>query len=120
MKPPMIARGEKATPISGRAGSGSFAISRSSTGSAGISVGCMSVRRGCDGGDRIDDLRVARAAAEIACDRLADRLLVQSTACVEVGACRHEHAGRADPALRRAVLEEGLLEAVERTALPCR
>ena len=59
-------------------------------------------------GDRLDDLRVARAAAEVAGDRLADRVVVGSAAGVEVrpGGHRASRACRSRTARRR--LEERL------------
>src|SRR4051812_41281125 len=67
--------------------------------------------------DRVDDLRVARAAAEVAGDRLADRVLVGGAAGVDVDAGGHQHPRRADPPLRGACVEERLLELVERRGL---
>ena len=72
----------------------------------------MSRRRG---GDGVDDLGVAGAAAEVAGDRLADVLVDRRAALVEIGAGRHEHARRADAALGAAVLQECLLERVQAT-----
>ena len=51
--------------------------------------------------DGLDDLRVAGAAAEVAGDGLADRVLLAVAARIEVGLCGDEHARRADAALRR-------------------
>src|SRR4029079_8977679 len=63
--------------------------------------------------DRLDDLRVARAAAEVAGDRLADRIVVGRAARVDVGPRRHQHSRRADPALGATRIEERLLQRVE-------
>src|SRR5688500_720381 len=64
--------------------------------------------------DRLDDLRVARAAAQVAGDRLPDRLLVAVAARLEVGLRGHEHARGADAALGAAGLQERLLERAQR------
>src|SRR5439155_21643294 len=71
---------------------------------------------GCDR-DGVDDLRVARAAAQVAGDRRPDRGLIRSPAGVEMGTGCHQHAGRADPALGPASLEERLLQRIEDRAL---
>ena len=71
---------------------------------------------------RVDDLAVAGAAAEHAAERVA-HLGSRSASGVRASSVvgRHQHAGRADAALRGAVREEGLLErrraAVARQAL---
>src|SRR5882724_4664353 len=60
-------------------------------------------------GDRGDHRRVARAAAEVARDRVADLLVRRLRVLVEQGGGGHEHAGNAEPALRHAVAHERLL-----------
>ncbi len=54
---------------------------------------------------RRDDLAVAGAAAEHAAQRLLD-FCFDRLDSFRAARCRHQHAGRADAALRRAVLEE--------------
>ncbi len=61
----------------------------------------------------IDDLGVARAAAQHAAQRLFDLGAARPRRGGEEIARRHQHAGRADAALGRAMGEEGFLEIVE-------
>src|SRR3954469_1745720 len=88
---PVMATMTSVPPAIGRAGAAarrSYASNRlrgvSIAGSAGIRTGARSLGRGSDGGDRVDDLRVARAAAQVAGDALADAVLVAVAARVEV------------------------------------
>ena len=81
-------------------------------GTATLSPALTAHRRG-DERDGIDDLRVARAAAQVAGDRLADGVLVRAASGIEIGARRHQHPRRADAALGAAGLEERLLQRVE-------
>src|SRR4051794_16363872 len=85
--------------------------------SIGGSTGIGSGPRPRGVGDGVDDLGVAGAAAEVARDRLADRVLVGRATGVDIDAGGHEHARGADTALRGAGLEEGALEVVERARL---
>src|SRR4051794_26450529 len=65
--------------------------------------------------DRLDDLRVARAATQIARDRLADRVDVRPSAAVEVRLTGDQHARRADAALRATRQQERPLQRRELT-----
>ena len=69
---------------------------------------------------RIDDLAVAGAAAKHAAQRVLD-LPARRLAIAQHVLCRHQHAGRADAALRRAMFEERFLQrrqsAIRREAL---
>src|SRR2546428_517832 len=65
--------------------------------------------------DRVDDLRVARAAAEVAFQRGADRLAIGPRLALEEGQRRQQHAGRAEAALHGAVAHERLLQRVQAT-----
>jgi hypothetical protein len=66
------------------------------------------------GHDRVDDLRVARAAAEVAADRLADLVLGRARVVGQQRLCGHDHARRAVAALRCEVLGERRLDRVQR------
>ena len=57
---------------------------------------------------------VAGAAAEVAADRLADREVVGSGMAVEQVVHGHDQARRAEPALHRARVDEGLLHVGQR------
>src|SRR5262249_38351228 len=59
---------------------------------------------------RLEDARVAGAAAEVAGERRADVGLGRVRRPLEQAHRREHHARRADAALRAAVLEEGLLD----------
>src|SRR3990172_1426291 len=76
------------------------------------------------GHDRLDDLVVAGAAAEIAHEPLLDLVLGGLWVLVEEGLGGDDLAGSADAALEAAVLDEGLLDRVEvilaADALDCR
>ena len=95
-----------------RPGAGRWPLVGTATRSrVGSSVGCIVGLRSsapASGGerDRLDDLGVAGAAAQVAGDRLADRVLVRPAAGVEVGPRRPSASRRADPALGAAGLEE--------------
>src|SRR5215212_6240241 len=95
----------------------------------GVSFGALSARWSGGGGgrrrragphrhgrfaDRGDDVVVARAAADVAFDRVAD-LVVRwiGVAGEEVGR-GHDHSRSAEAALEAVLLPEGLLERVER------
>src|SRR3990170_4934600 len=112
----------------GAAASSAYACPRlvgeATGGSAGIAFGTRSGARGGVGAapyrgqlDGLDDLRVARAAAEVAGDRLADGLLARVGAGGEERRGGQEHPGRAGAARRPARLEEGRLEGGEDGAL---
>src|SRR3982075_2181682 len=59
--------------------------------------------------DRLDDVGVARAAADLAGDRLADLGVGRVGVLVEQGARGEQHAGRAEPALQPVLGDEALL-----------
>src|SRR6266704_2977918 len=67
------------------------------------------------GFDRVHDLRVARAATEVALERGADRLAIGPRLALEEGQRRQQHAGRAEAALHGAVAHERLLQRVQAT-----
>src|SRR5438034_5892863 len=60
--------------------------------------------------DRIDDLGVAGAAAEVAFERGADGLAVGARLALEEGERRQQHARRTEAALHRAVAYERFLQ----------
>src|SRR5215213_3967349 len=66
-------------------------------------------------GNRLDDIVIARAAAEIAFELVPDRELVETIAFaindVDGG---HDHARRAEAALQTVMLAEGFLHRVQR------
>src|SRR4029453_5867120 len=64
-------------------------------------------------GHGVHDVLVARAAAEVAREHGPDGLGVVRAPSAYPGPGRHEHARRADAALRSALGEEGLLQDVE-------
>ncbi len=68
-------------------------------------------RRGLD---RLDDLRVAGAPAQVASDRLPDLVLGRLGVVGEERLGGHDHARRAVAALRREAVGERLLDRVER------
>ncbi len=80
-------------------------------------LGLRSMRALRGGEHRVYDLAVAGAAAEHAAESILDRPLVGPRIAREEIARRHQHAGRADAALRGAVAMEGELQRVEGTAL---
>ena len=62
------------------------------------------------GHDRLDDVHVARAAADVPLQRDADLLLGRAGSALEECGRAHQHPGRAVAALEGVVLVEGLLE----------
>ena len=69
---------------------------------------------GAHGQHGLDDLAVAGAAAEHAAQRILDLGPRRRAAVAQQILRRHQHARRADAALRRAMVEEGLLQRRER------
>src|SRR5215208_2698749 len=67
--------------------------------------------------DRLDDVRVAGAAADLARDRLADRGVRRVRVLVEQRARGEHHARRAEAALEPVLFHEPLLHGVERAVL---
>src|SRR3954469_8156888 len=63
--------------------------------------------------DGLDDVHVARAAAQIAADPLADLVLARLRVLVEQPGRLHDHPGRTEAALEAVLIPEGLLERVE-------
>jgi hypothetical protein len=63
--------------------------------------------------DRAHDRRVARAATDVAADRLVDLVDGRVGVAGEQGLGRHDHAGRAEAALGGEPVEEGLLDVAE-------
>src|SRR5207248_7983587 len=66
---------------------------------------------------RLDDVVVAGAAAEVALEPHADLLLRRVGVALEQLLGRHDHAGRAEPALEAMLVPEGLLQGMERRSL---
>src|ERR1700760_362808 len=70
------------------------------------------------GGDRLHDVLVAGAAAEITLELLADRMLGQIMALAMDQVDRgHDHARRAEAALQTVMLAERLLHRMQRRAV---
>ena len=70
------------------------------------------------GADRLDDVVVAGAAADIALELLADRVLVEVVAlAIDDVDRRHDHARRAEAALQAVMLAERLLHRMQLAAL---
>src|SRR3954453_7192085 len=67
--------------------------------------------------DRRDDVLVARAAAVVALDRVADLVIRRIGVAGEEVRGGHDHAGRAEPALKAVLLPERRLERVELLAV---
>ena len=67
--------------------------------------------------DRVEDLHVAGAAAEVARQRLADLVVARLRAVLEQVGRRDDEARRAEAALHRARLDERLLHAVQPVAV---
>src|SRR5918996_4299505 len=65
--------------------------------------------------DRIDDLGVARAAAQVTLERGPDVVPGRTRITREERQGREQHARRAEPALDRPVAQERLLERMEMT-----
>ena len=63
--------------------------------------------------DRLDDVHVARAAAEVAADPLADLVLGGIRVLLEQPGGLHDHARGAEAALEAVLVPERLLERVE-------
>ena len=63
--------------------------------------------------NRGDDVVVARAAADVALDRVADLFVARVGVAGEEVGCGHDHAGCAEPALEAVLLPESLLEWVK-------
>jgi len=63
--------------------------------------------------DRVDDVLIAGAAAEIAIERVADFLLGGVGVAFEELAGSHDHAGGAEAALEAVLVPESLLDGVE-------
>ena len=66
--------------------------------------------------DGLEDAAVAGAAAQVAGDRLAHREVGRRRVAVEQVVHRHDEAGRAEPALHRAGLDERALHVGHRAA----
>src|SRR5215218_2442716 len=62
--------------------------------------------------DRLDDVLIAGAAAEVALDALADLFLGRGRVVLQQVHGRHDHAGRAEPALEPVLLPEAALDRV--------
>src|SRR3954454_7412270 len=74
---------------------------------------CLGARR-----DRLNDVLIARAAAEIAFELFADRMVGEIVALAMDDIDRgHDHAGRAETALQTMMLAERLLHRMQRRAL---
>src|SRR5258707_5473035 len=65
----------------------------------------------------LDDVHVARAAAQVPADGLADLLLARILVAYEERARGHQHARRAEAALQTVLLGEALLHRMELAAL---
>src|SRR5712691_4574268 len=61
----------------------------------------------------LDDIHVARAAAQVPGDGLADLLLARVLVALEERARGHQHPGRAETALQAVLLGEALLDGME-------
>ena len=74
-----------------------------------------SLRRGvCRCRDRLDDLAVPGAAAQVALDAAPDGRLVPGVIALDQVACLHHQARGAETALHRAVGDEGLAQPLAR------
>src|SRR5262249_21042642 len=70
------------------------------------------------GRDRLDDVVIAGAAAQIAVELVADGLLVELVALAAHDVeRRHDHAGGAEAALQPVILAEGFLHGMELVAV---
>src|SRR5260221_14278447 len=65
----------------------------------------------------LDDIHIARAAAQIPANSLADLLLARILVAYEERARGHQHARRAESALQAVLLGEALLHRMELAAL---
>src|SRR6266511_3989829 len=70
--------------------------------------------------DRVQDLAVAGAAAQVAGQLPADPLAAGLRVALQQRPCGEQHAGRAEAALRGAVAEEACLQGVEAAATAVR
>src|SRR5262249_34233520 len=69
------------------------------------------------GGNRLDDVVVSGAPAQVAVELVPDGLLVELVALATHHIeRRHDHAGRAEPALQSVVLAERLLHRMQLVA----
>ena len=75
----------------------------------------LHVRSG--GQDRLDDVVVARAAADVALEPLAHLVLARVGVLLQQVGGAHQHAGRAEAALQAVMLAERLLQRVQLAAL---
>src|SRR5215471_5865079 len=66
---------------------------------------------------RLDDVDVARAAAQVARDRVADLILAGVLVLLQQRAAGHHHAGRAEAALQAVLLHEAFLDRVQLAVL---
>src|SRR5512143_1448762 len=66
---------------------------------------------------RLDDVHVARAAAQVAGDGVADLVFRRLLAAFQQGVAGEHHAGRAEAALQAVLLHEPLLDRIERRVL---
>src|SRR5678815_5736837 len=82
------------------------------------SAGWHAAGPGAAGGeaDGLDDALVARAAAQVGGDGLADLLLARGRVLVQAFVRAPQDARRAEPALQALGLAEGLLQRVEAVA----
>src|ERR1700716_2229757 len=67
--------------------------------------------------DRLDDVVVTGAAAEVALEPQSDLVLRRVGVALEQLLRRHDHAGRAEPALGAMLVPERLLEGMQRRTL---
>src|SRR5712691_13051033 len=67
--------------------------------------------------DRLDDVVITRAPAEVALELVPDLLLARVRIALEHLVDRHDHAGRAEAALEPVLLPEPLLDRVELAVL---
>src|SRR5438874_10014631 len=79
-----------------------------------VPVAAISRPHGLDG---LDDVLIARAAAEVPLERLADLSLARRGILVEQADDRHDHPGRAEAALQRVLLVERLLDGMQLAVL---
>src|ERR1035438_9516275 len=76
-----------------------------------VMVVAIGLRSSLEGGflDRVDDVLVARAAAEIAFQTVADFFLGGARVALQQLTGSHDHAGRTKAALEAVLVPEGLL-----------
>src|SRR5688572_21679796 len=65
--------------------------------------------------NRVDDVLITRAAAQIAGDTFADLALRRRRVVVQQRHCRHDHSRRAEAALKPVLLPEALLQGMQLT-----